>query len=80
MFKRPGPRAIQALQLASQGLDNPAIARELGVSVRTAKLDLRKIRMWMGARNTAHAVGIGYRSGVLSDRNRAWDGGTEATP
>jgi DNA-binding CsgD family transcriptional regulator len=54
--KRFSPREIQVLELASQGLTNPQIARRLGLSVHAIKFHLGSIYRKIGASNRTEAA------------------------
>lgn len=59
------PREWQILQLLSEGLSEPDLARELYLSLNTIKTHCRRIYTKLGALNRANAVAIGFRQGVL---------------
>jgi DNA-binding NarL/FixJ family response regulator len=58
-------REFQVLQLVADGLPNQAIAQSLFVSVETVRTHIKGVLRKLGARDRAHAVAIGFRSGVL---------------
>lgn len=58
-------RQQEALQLAADGLTKDQIADELGISEGTVHEYLKRLRRRLHARNTAHAVAIALRLGVI---------------
>ena len=48
-----------------EGAPNKAIARALGISVRTAKFHVAAILAKLGAHNRAEAVAIALREGLI---------------
>lgn len=60
-----GTRGLAVLRLLAAGHDTDEIARELGCSDRTIKLDIAGLRRSLGARNRAQAVAEGIRHGVI---------------
>lgn len=56
---------LAVLRLLAKGNANDAIARRLHVSTDTVKTHLRRIYRRLGAQDRAHAVGIGYETGLL---------------
>jgi DNA-binding CsgD family transcriptional regulator len=63
-------RQLQALTLAADGLTNERIGQRLYVSAWTIKNDLIAVRNRLRARNTAHAVAIAMRNGLLPEAGR----------
>ena len=66
---RTGPitsRELEVLQLVADGLENREIAARLYLSVETVKTHIRHVFSALGARSRAHAVAIGFRTGLLS--------------
>jgi len=59
------PKEKAALALAADGLKTDPIAQALGVSPETAKTNLKRARDRLSARNTAHAVAIAIRRGLI---------------
>jgi DNA-binding CsgD family transcriptional regulator len=59
------PKEKAALALAADGLKTETIAEALGVSPETAKTNLKRARDRLSARNTAHAVAIAIRRGLI---------------
>lgn len=57
---------VRLLQLIAAGKTNPAIARELGCTEAAAMTRIRDLRRRLKARDRAHAVAIGYRTGLLA--------------
>jgi DNA-binding NarL/FixJ family response regulator len=58
-------REMQVLQGMAEGRSNAEIGRELYVSEDTVKTHARRLFRKLGARDRAHAVAVGFRSGVL---------------
>jgi DNA-binding NarL/FixJ family response regulator len=58
-------REVQVLALAADGLSNPEIARELGLSALTVKSHLGRMTRRLGARDRAHLVLLALRAGVI---------------
>lgn len=58
-------RQRQVLQLVAAGLNGPAIAAELDISIATVKFHLRDLRAALGARTSAHAVAIAFHRRLL---------------
>jgi DNA-binding CsgD family transcriptional regulator len=54
--KRLSKREIEVLELASQGMTNPQIARRLGLSVHAIKFHLGSIYRKIGASNRTEAA------------------------
>lgn len=59
------PRQIELLTLASQGLCAKEIARVVGIKPETVKVHFGRIRLWLRARNIAHAVSIAMTRGYI---------------
>lgn len=59
------PRQLEVLLLVAYGFTSREIGERLGVTEETVKTHLRWIFGRLSARNRAHAVGIGYRDGLL---------------
>jgi DNA-binding CsgD family transcriptional regulator len=62
---RLSPREREVLALLLDGAPNKAIARALGISVRTAKFHVAAVLAKLGARNRAEAVSIALREGLV---------------
>lgn len=66
---RPGmalsTREMEVLSELSHGLSYEDIAERLHITVDTVKSHMKRIFVKLGARNGAHAVGKGYRTGLL---------------
>ena len=58
-------REVQVLALAADGLSNPEIARELGLSALTVKSHLARISRKLGTGDRAALVAIAIRTGLL---------------
>ncbi|OEV07853.1 response regulator transcription factor, partial [Streptomyces nanshensis] len=58
-------RELQILQGMSCGHSNAEIGRKLYLAENTIKSHARSLFKKLAARDRAHAVGIGYRSGLL---------------
>ncbi len=59
-------REIQVLRGMAEGKSNAEIGRDLYVSEDTVKTHARRLFRKLGARDRAHAVAVGFRTGVLS--------------
>lgn len=59
------PSEVRALALVAEGCDYREAAEVAGVEHETIKKQLQNARRRLGARNTAHAVALAFRSGVL---------------
>jgi two-component system, NarL family, response regulator DesR len=59
-------RQTQVLQLAAVGFAACQIGHRLGIGTRVAENHLAAVRRRLGARNTAQAVAIAYREGLLT--------------
>src|SRR5262245_60760139 len=55
----------RALQLAANGLTDPRAAGELGISERTYRRIMIKVRIKLHAVNTTHAVYLAASAGML---------------
>lgn len=58
-------RELEVLQLVADGLENREIAARLFLSVETVKTHVRHVFAALNARSRAHAVAIGFRTGLL---------------
>jgi ATP/maltotriose-dependent transcriptional regulator MalT len=58
-------RQLEVLELVAGGLSNPEICRQLDVTLETVKTHIIHILQRLHARSRAHAVGIGYKHGLL---------------
>jgi DNA-binding NarL/FixJ family response regulator len=59
-------REQQVVELLVGGASNKVIARELGISVHTAKFHVAAVLDKLGARNRADAVAIALREGLVA--------------
>ncbi|MBX9845901.1 MAG: LuxR C-terminal-related transcriptional regulator [Xanthobacteraceae bacterium] len=59
------PREHEVLSLLAHGASNKVIARELRISVHTAKFHVASVLAKLGARNRSDAVAIGIRRGLI---------------
>lgn len=59
-------REQQVTELLVEGASNKVIARELGISVHTAKFHVAAVLDKLGARNRADAVAIALREGLVA--------------
>jgi DNA-binding CsgD family transcriptional regulator len=59
-------RELEVLELVSGGLANREIGSRLFISEETVKSHVRKLLGKLPARSRAHAVGIGFRRGLIS--------------
>lgn len=58
-------REKQALEMTADGYRGKVIADRMGVRVKWVDTLLFRVRMKLGARNTAQAVAIAMRAGVI---------------
>jgi DNA-binding NarL/FixJ family response regulator len=58
-------RETEVLGLLAHGSSNKFIARELNISVHTAKFHVASVLVKLGARNRSDAVAIGIRRGLV---------------
>lgn len=58
-------RELAVLRLVAEGFTNAEIGEHLFITVRTVKHHSASVRRKLGARTPAHAVALGYRSGLL---------------
>lgn len=58
-------REVQVLRGIAEGTSDQAIARKLGISDKTIKGHLARIKEKIGSASRPHAVTIGYQQGVL---------------
>jgi DNA-binding NarL/FixJ family response regulator len=58
-------RETEVLRLLAHGASNKFIARELDISVHTAKFHVASVLAKLGARNRSDAVAIGIRRGLV---------------
>jgi DNA-binding NarL/FixJ family response regulator len=58
-------REMETLALLADGASNKVIARQLGISVHTAKFHVASVLAKLHAQNRADAVAIGLRYGLL---------------
>lgn len=59
-------RRLEVLRLAARGLSNAEIGSELGITGCTVKGHVQMLLRDMGARDRAHAVAIGFATGLLT--------------
>jgi DNA-binding CsgD family transcriptional regulator len=62
---KPSPRQHEVLSLVANGLSNAEIGVRLQISEETVKSHLHNLFKGMGALNRAHAIAIGFGSGLL---------------
>jgi DNA-binding NarL/FixJ family response regulator len=60
------PRELEVLQWLADGLATKAIARQLGVAVKTVENHKARIFEKLGVRNQAHAVSVGLANGLIT--------------
>ena len=58
-------RQLEVLALVADGLSNQEICLRLDVTLETVKTHVMHILQRLSARSRAHAVGIGYKHGLL---------------
>ena len=63
---KPTERELQILHGMSEGQSNGEIGRELFLSEDTVKTHARRLFQKLGARDRAHAVALGMRSGLVA--------------
>src|SRR3954468_8654903 len=56
---------VQTLALVAEGRESVEIAYRLKLSEHGVKARLKRIYQVLGARNRAHAIGLGYELGLL---------------
>lgn len=59
-------KQLEVLRLISYGLTDEQIAKRTYRGVRTVGTQIRELRWKLGAENRAHAVRIGFETGLLS--------------
>jgi DNA-binding NarL/FixJ family response regulator len=59
------PRELEVLELAAAGLTNREIGQRLILAEDTVKSVVKKLLARLGAASRAHAVAIGFRTGLL---------------
>ena len=59
-------RELQVLELRADGLTAWEIGERLWISEETVKCYLKRINAKLEARNSTHAVAIGYQTGLLA--------------
>lgn len=59
-------RELEVLALVVEGFASPAIAAELYLAPETVKGYRKRIVAKLGARNTAHAVTLAFRRGLVA--------------
>ena len=59
------PRELEVLQLASNGLEDSAIAKTLGMGVQTVKTRMNFIRLKLDASNRTEAACRAIREGII---------------
>ena len=59
-------REQQVLELRAEGLTAREISERLWISEETVKCYLKRINTKLEARNSTHAVTIGFRTGLLA--------------
>jgi DNA-binding NarL/FixJ family response regulator len=60
-------RQREVLALIASGHETVAISHELTISTETVRTHVKEILRRLGAHDRAHAVAIGYRTGLLGD-------------
>jgi len=59
------PRELAVVELIAQGRRNKEIAGELGISVETAKVHVKKLLGKLAVRDRAAAVTVALRRGII---------------
>lgn len=67
------PRQVAILQLTADGHTYAAIGRQLDIGESAVKHETMHLRAKLGAANTAHAVHLAHRRGILGDHGGAQD-------
>lgn len=62
-------RQQQVIRLAAAGLEHREIGDRLGLAFGTVRIHLTEARKALGARNTAHAVGLAMHHGIVGDEH-----------
>ena len=65
-LQSPTVRELEVLQLISEGFTNYEIAKRLFVVEETVKTHVRRILAKLQAVSRAHAVAVGFRSGLVT--------------
>lgn len=65
LYRTNSPRLLDVLTLCAAGYTTTQIGRKLHVNENTVKSRLRALYKQLGAVDRAHAVAIGYQSGIL---------------
>lgn len=63
--QKPTRAELRVLECVSHGMTTPMAADALGLSVETVKTHLRAARLRLAAKNTAHAVALTIRMGLI---------------
>ena len=58
-------RELDVLQALADTGSTPGVARVLGIKVETVRKHVKNIHPKLGARNSAHAVALGIRQGMI---------------
>lgn len=61
------PQQVLVLSQIAQGRSDRQIAAAMWLSPHTVRTHRRLIRQHLQARNSAHAVAIGFRTGILTE-------------
>ena len=64
-LERPSDREIAVLQLVADGFTNREIGRRLSVTEETVNSHMQRLLAKIHARNSAHAVSIAFRRGLI---------------
>jgi DNA-binding CsgD family transcriptional regulator len=59
-------RELDCLRLYAAGMTSKAVARRLGIGPETVRKYLKEARYKLGAATMAHAVGEGFRRGLIT--------------
>lgn len=71
-MRPPTTVQLMVLELASFGLAHKEIARQLRLSQSNVSTQLARARAALGADSTAHAMRIGFETGLLERSARRW--------
>lgn len=66
LLNRPiTPAEMRVFQMVIDGLANKVIAGSLDITTKTVEVHRSRVVKKLGARNTAHAIALAFRRGIL---------------